>query len=111
MSRAPDDLEAFRAAFWVGMRRAAADPKAPSRFCALATVAEDGGAEARTVVLRAADPAAAAVEAFTDARTPKLREIAAEPRVTLLYWDPRARLQGRVRGRARAETGPAAAAR
>ncbi len=66
----------------------------------LATVDRAGAPDLRQVVLRRADRAAGRVEVFTDASTPKVAEIRAEPRVGLLIWQARDRLQIRLRGTA-----------
>lgn len=92
-----DDLAASHEAVWQRLARALADRKAAFRTPVLATVGTAGGAEARTVVLRGVDRDAAHVEVYTDRRTPKVAELAAQPRATLLFWDARARLQVRLR--------------
>ena len=56
--------------------------------------------------MRAAHTADGLVEVFTDRRTAKVRELDAEPRATLVFWDGNARLQGRLRATARVLTGP-----
>lgn len=85
---------------WRGLVRAAADRRHPWRTPVLATVAADGAPNARTVVLRAADPATRTLRLHTDRRSAKAAELARDPRVTLVFWDPRARVQLRLRGRA-----------
>jgi hypothetical protein len=61
------------------------------------------------MILRGADPAAATLRLHTDVRTEKVAEIAAEPRVSLLFYDPPAKLQLRVEGLGRIEAeGPVA---
>ncbi len=85
---------------WRGLVRAAADRRHPWRTPVLATVAADGSPNARTVVLRAVDPATRTLRLHTDGRSVKTAELARDPRVALVFWDPRARVQLRLRGSA-----------
>jgi hypothetical protein len=94
---------------WSHLSRGIADRRAPARHPTLATVGRDGGAEARTVVLRSADRSTDTLEAFTDTATSKLEEIRSAPRVTLHIWQPRVRLQIRLRAAATIVTGSAVA--
>jgi hypothetical protein len=71
----------------------------------LATVSAAGAPELRQVVLRRSDPAVGMVEVFTDATTPKVAEIADNPRVALLIWHAEDQLQIRLRGSAEVITG------
>jgi general stress protein 26 len=64
-------------------------------------VTSDG--DARIMVLRAADPTLAALRFHTDARSPKLAQFAADPRLTILAYDPHDRVQLRLTGLARVE--------
>ncbi len=101
-------LAEILASAWALLVRAAADPRHPCRVVQLATAGRDGAPHLRSVVLRDVDPAARVLRLHTDRRSAKVTEIAAEPRVALLAWDPRARLQLRVGGRAEVLThGPA----
>jgi hypothetical protein len=108
---APPDAD-LAAAFdeaWALMARGVADRRAAFHVGQLATIGADGGPRVRTVVLRGADRATRTVRVHTDRRSPKAAEIVAEPRVEFLLYDPRARLQLRLGGRARLEAeGPAA---
>lgn len=52
----------------------------------------------RTVVLRRFLPADRQVEFHTDARSPKMSAIAADPAVSLHFWDPGRRVQLHVHG-------------
>jgi hypothetical protein len=56
------------------------------RTPALATVGLDGAPELRTVVLREVDPDQHRVVLYTDARSPKVAQLAQEPRASLLLW-------------------------
>lgn len=92
-----ETLTGTHRAVWDRLVRGARDRRARARHPTLATVGLGGGAEARTVVLRAADRAAATVEIHTDTLSAKIAELRAEPRATLHVWDARARLQIRLR--------------
>ncbi len=83
---------------WRGLVRAAADRRHPWRTPVLATVAADGSPNARTVVLRAVDPPTRTLRLHTDGRSAKAGELARDPRVALVFWDPRSRVQLRLRG-------------
>ncbi len=85
---------------WRGLVRAAADRRHPWRTPVLATVAVDGSPNARTVVLRAADPATRMLRLHTDGRSTKAGEISRDPRVALVFWNRLARVQLRLRGHA-----------
>lgn len=74
-----------------------------------APVVVTADADARIMVLRAADPDLAALRFHTDRRAPKVAAIAADPRLTILAYDPAARVQLRMTGVARVEVdGPIA---
>lgn len=81
----------------------------PYRTLALATMDADGGANLRTVILRAFDPAARSLAIHTDARSAKVAQLAANPLVALHGWDAGRRLQLRLRGRATLHAGDATA--
>ncbi|MCU0754533.1 MAG: pyridoxamine 5'-phosphate oxidase family protein [Xanthomonadales bacterium] len=90
---------------WLGavfrhLAHAVANPEDPLRTPALVTVGADGAPAARHVVLREVVAVNAKLTVWTDARSPKCREIAAQPRVAWLFWDPGRRLQLRLCGRA-----------
>ena len=104
-------LEDTLAEVWRRLGRGVADRRAPARHPTFATVDAGGGPALRTVVLRAADPAAATLEVHTDAASDKAAELAREPRAALHVWDARARLQLRLAARAEAIVGAEAEAR
>jgi pyridoxamine 5'-phosphate oxidase len=64
----------------------------------LVTVADDGSPRARVLALRGVDPATRRFVFHTDARCDKVREVAAEQRVALLFFDREAALQVRFDG-------------
>lgn len=90
------DLAATLDTVWSMLEAGTADRDAPARHPVLATVGARG-AEARILVLRHADRARGTLALYTDAATAKVSELAAEPRATLLVWDPLSRLQIRLR--------------
>lgn len=58
----------------------------PWRSATLATLGSDGLPDARTVVLRQADPSAAELLFYTDARSPKVAQMQACPQGMLVLW-------------------------
>ena len=76
----------------------------------LATVGEDGAPKIRTIVLRSFNEASASLSFITDLRSPKVREITANPCVSLAGFDNERVVQLRIDGRAEivAEANPAA---
>lgn len=89
------DHAALEAHLWARLARAVADAADPWRFAVLATLGAEGP-QARTVGLRGADRAPGTVEVHADARTPKVAELAADPRAQLLLWDAAAQEQLRL---------------
>lgn len=73
--------------------------KAAFTLMQLATIGLDGGPKARTIVLRTAEPSPGLLSFITDTRSAKVREIAANPRVSLCGYD-QMHLQVRIEGRA-----------
>jgi len=90
-------LDAVLAATWAALVAAVRDRSHPYHLPTLATIGLDGSPEVRTVVLRAVEPALATILCHTDARSPKVAEIAADPRVAWHFYDPATRVQVRVR--------------
>lgn len=62
----------------------------------LATTDAHGLAQARTVVLRTVDPSAAQLRVYTDGRSPKVAELLAQPRATLVFWSKELQWQLRI---------------
>ncbi|QMW24711.1 pyridoxamine 5'-phosphate oxidase family protein [Sandaracinobacteroides saxicola] len=85
---------------WRLLREAAGDRRSPWHVPVVATVGLDGAPEARVMVLRAADEAGRTLRLHSDSRSAKVRELAANPAVSLLCYDAPLRLQLRLRGRA-----------
>jgi pyridoxamine 5'-phosphate oxidase len=66
---------------------------------ALATVATDGP-RARVLALRGVDAKARRFAFHTDARSDKARELAVDPRVSIVFWDPVDAIEARFTGTA-----------
>lgn len=89
-------LEDIEAAVWHELHRAGGDPAHDWRRCVVATLGPEGP-EARTMVLRECDREAAAVVLYTDARSPKLAQLSADPRGQIVCWSPALNWQVRLR--------------
>jgi hypothetical protein len=89
-------LDAIESALWNELARAPNDRHHEWRTPVLAT--RDGDSvDARTVVLREVDPQARELVVYTDARSPKARQVRAHPAGTLLCWSKRLSWQLRLR--------------
>ena len=76
--------------------QAAASARHPLHLVTVATLGDDGGPQARTVVLRGFDAERRVLWFHTDVRSPKAVEIARDGRVALHWYDAAARLQIRM---------------
>lgn len=114
------ELDEIETSIWnelescVAQRPRPADPDEPGesaadavphewRVAVLATV-EDGQADARSVVLREVDAAERRLIFYTDARSPKVRQIEASPQGTLLFYSRELGWQVRMQVRLAVET-------
>ncbi|MDJ0945811.1 MAG: pyridoxamine 5'-phosphate oxidase family protein [Kiloniellales bacterium] len=95
-----DDLDASLLEAWRLLRRGVKDRRSPFHTPALATRRDDGFPAVRTVVLRAVDVMQHRLRFHTDARSAKFREISADPRVAVHFYDPSKKVQLRADGRA-----------
>ncbi|MCR9070361.1 MAG: pyridoxamine 5'-phosphate oxidase family protein [Alphaproteobacteria bacterium] len=95
-----DDLDALAADVLSRLETAVDGREGPWRTPMLATAGPEGPS-ARVVVIRSIDPRTRRLEIFTDARSAKVREIEADPRVALAFWDPTAQQQLRMSAVAR----------
>ncbi len=91
---APHDI---RHQIWVELGRASQDRHHAWRTPVLATVADDGLVNARTVVLRSVDAATHTFQIYTDARSPKVSELVNQPNAQFVFWSSRLNWQLRVR--------------
>lgn len=105
-----DDLDQTLAEIWRRLARGAVDRRSGFHAPALATVGADGRPEIRTVVLRRADPTSAKLFIHTDIRSAKTSEIVADPRVSVHFYDPSAKIQLRLAANASLHRGDAIAA-
>ncbi len=94
------DLKAAEGDIWARLGRAVVDRRSPWHTPVLATVTADGAPALRVLVLRGVARAERRLRLHTDIRSAKVGEIAAEPRVGLLFYDKAAKLQLRVSGTA-----------
>ncbi|MEM7424260.1 MAG: pyridoxamine 5'-phosphate oxidase family protein, partial [Pseudomonadota bacterium] len=101
-------LETTLETVWRCLADAPLDRHASMRFGTLAT-SGPRGAEARLVVLRRTDRSTATCEVYTDVQSAKVSELRADPRATLLFWDPGIALQIRLRASATIVAGDRAA--
>lgn len=96
-------LTEIEAAIWREIGLAALDNQHEWRTPVLAS-ADGDGADARTVVLREADPEAGTLAIYTDSRAAKVRQLQAQPRCSLVMWSQRLGWQLRLRARVQAHT-------
>ena len=94
----PQTLPALLDGLWSRIGGALDGRWRPWALPTLVTVAEDGAPRARVLALRAADPAARRFLFHTDARSDKIRDIAAEERVAVLFFDRDDAVQARFDG-------------
>ncbi len=93
---APIRLSTVEADVWAMLERSLEHRESPLRTPVVATTGIDGTPQARTVVLRRVDARSHALEFHTDARSPKVAELARLDRVSWLFYDPPRMLQVRV---------------
>ncbi|WP_295880554.1 pyridoxamine 5'-phosphate oxidase family protein [uncultured Thiohalocapsa sp.] len=103
-----NDLDATCDQVWQRLGRGAADRRSGFHTVQLASIGLDGTPRVRTVVLRGVDRAARQLRVHTDRRSPKFAELAERPPVEVCAYDPRSKIQIRVRGRADLATAEAA---
>ncbi len=95
-----DDLAGCLAEAWRRLEEGAAH-QSGFHTPALATIGRDGAPRLRTVVLRGVDRTTRTLRVHCDARSAKAAEIAADPRISLHAYDPKAKIQVRIEGAAR----------
>ena len=100
-----ETLDGLRARAWGMLARGVADAKHPCRLLTVCTVSPDGWPEARTMVLRSADPAAGVVTLHTDLHSTKLASLMANPRVALHVWIRPQALQMRLQAQITVQSG------
>ncbi|MEM6711932.1 MAG: pyridoxamine 5'-phosphate oxidase family protein [Pseudomonadota bacterium] len=101
-----DDLDAMWRHALKLITRGVKDRRSPMHLLTVATIGLDGSPQVRSVVNRGYDPETRDLRFHTDARSPKLREIKADPRVAVQLYDAKAKIQLRLDTHATAhETG------
>ncbi len=90
------DQTAILNSAWDHLTTGARDRRHPMHLGVVATVSPSGLPDARTVVLRQADPEQWTVHFHTDWRAPKVTAIRQQPTVVLLFYHPEARIQLRL---------------
>jgi pyridoxamine 5'-phosphate oxidase len=88
--------EEIRERIWQELTRCTVDRHHEWRTPVLATIGLDGTPQARAVVLRQASKATQSLIIFTDGRTPKVAELAAQPAGMLTFWSKRLGWQCRI---------------
>jgi hypothetical protein len=91
------DFERLRAQIWQQLQQAVGDREHEWRTPVLAGIDADGLPQARTVVLRRADPIASTLQVYTDSRSPKVDELLGQPDAVLVFWSRRLSWQLRAR--------------
>ncbi|MGL4573504.1 MAG: pyridoxamine 5'-phosphate oxidase family protein [Burkholderiaceae bacterium] len=94
-----DEPETWNAVAWRLLARACQDSTSSLRHPVVSTHGALGP-QARVVLLRAVDPQRRILTLYTDARSPKVADLNADPRMAWTFWDERLRLQLRVRSTA-----------
>ncbi len=94
-----ETLDEVRADIAARLEEAARDRRAPMHTPVVAT----GDADARVMVLRHFDAEGWMLRFHTDARSPKVKVIEADPRIAVLAYDKPNKVQLRLRGVARIE--------
>jgi hypothetical protein len=89
-------LGTLRAGAWDCLQRGVRDRHAAGRHPTLATASAQGLPQARSVVLRFADPLTATLGFYTHLRSNKVAEMTATPVAALHVWDRSAHLQIRL---------------
>lgn len=82
---------------WSELGRATKDRHHAWRTPVLATSGPDATPDARTIVLREADARACILRFYTDSRSTKVEDLAAQPRASLVFWSKRLSWQLRVK--------------
>ncbi|CAN1520013.1 PPOX_FMN_cyano, PPOX class probable FMN-dependent enzyme, alr4036 family [Rhabdaerophilaceae bacterium] len=95
-----DDLYGTLSAAWTLLARGAADRRSPCHHPVIATIGLDGRPRQRVMILRAVDVAQRTLRVHTDLRSDKISDLQHDPRVALLVYDPGAKAQIRLDGRA-----------
>jgi len=93
---------------WALLVRGGADRRSPLHTPAVASLDQTGAPDARIMVLRKADPAAATLRFHTDARSPKCIALHGQ-KIAILGYHPQENVQLRLQGHAQIDTSSEAA--
>jgi pyridoxine/pyridoxamine 5'-phosphate oxidase len=93
-----DHLDASLTEAWGRLVRGVKDRRSGFHTPVLATIGVDGAPQARTLVLRAADPATRRLRFHTDWRSRKAADLARHPRVAVLAYCAASKIQLRLSG-------------
>ena len=93
-----DDLHASLTEGWARLVRGVKDRRSGFHTPVLASLGADGAPQARTLVLRAADPRTRMLRFHTDWRSHKALSLRAHPRVAVHAYCPAAKIQLRLSG-------------
>jgi pyridoxamine 5'-phosphate oxidase len=99
----PATLDAVLTDVWMRLVRGGADRRSPFHTPVVASIDTDGAPQQRVMVLRKCIEADATMRFHTDLRSIKVREISAGARVSVLGYDPAAKIQIRASGQAAIE--------
>jgi len=103
-NEALDSLAHIESRVWQELALCAGNRAHEWRVCTLATLDANGEADARSVVIREVDLDRRELVFFTDARSPKVMQFAANPRGTLVMWSADLGWQLRLKVALRVET-------
>ncbi len=97
----PETLEHRLEEAWALIRDGATNRRSPCHTPVVATIGQDGSPQQRIMVLRAADQNSRQLRFHTDIRATKVVELAEPSVVSVLLYDPEAKVQLRLSGHAR----------
>lgn len=90
------DLARLPQVIWKELAIAKDERQHPWRTPVLASIDNDGFPQARTVVLRKVDDKAQTLQFFTDARSPKVKQLLTSPQIQLVFWSQTLNWQVRI---------------
>lgn len=104
-----DERDVILADVWTLLATGASSRHSAAHHPVVATLTADGLPDQRVMILRAADRGTSTLRFHTDARSPKVAQISDGASAHVLVYDPEAKTQLRLSGKARVETDSAAA--
>lgn len=96
----PDDLDAILNDIWTRWGRGAADRRSPFHTPVVGSTGQGGAPEQRVMVLRKTDRQAGILRFHTDSRSTKVAHLQAQSTVSVIGYDPGAKVQLRASGNA-----------